>query len=166
MLLYSPSQSQDDFETFSNNFEMKLETLARKGSFLATFFDDFDDKTSFEGSTIETITSQFGLHMLINEPIHLLQNSSSCIELIFTSQANIVVESGVHSSTGPSCRHQIVFTKFDLKIYYSPPYLRDVWHYKEANTVLIKQAVNYFNWEKASSVTNINEKFLFSTRRS
>ena len=66
MLLYSPSQSQDDFETFSNNFEMKLETLARKGSFLATFFDDFDDKTSFEGSTIETITSQFGLHMLIN----------------------------------------------------------------------------------------------------
>ena len=75
---------------------MKFETLARKGSFLATIFDDFDDKTSFEGSTIETLTSQFGLHMLINEPIHLLQNSSSCIELIFTSQANIVVESGVH----------------------------------------------------------------------
>ena len=104
--------------------------------------------------------------MLINEPIHLLQNSSSCIELIFTLQANIVVESSVHSSTGPSCRHQIVFIKFDLKIYYSPPYLRDVWHYKEENTVLIKQAVNYYNWEKASSITNINEKFLFSTRRS
>ena len=42
-----------------------------------TIIDDFNakscnwhtyDKTSFEGSTTESITSQFGLHQLINEP--------------------------------------------------------------------------------------------------
>ena len=33
-------------------------------------------KTNFEGKTIESITSQFGLYQLINEPIHLLENSS------------------------------------------------------------------------------------------
>ena len=33
-LYRSPSQSQGDFETFSDNFEMTLETLAHKGSFL------------------------------------------------------------------------------------------------------------------------------------
>ena len=133
-LYRSPSQSQDDFET-SDNFEMMLETLAQKGSFLRTIFGDFNakscnwynhDKTNFEGSTTVSITSQFGLHQLINEPTHLLQNSSSCIDLIFTSQPNIAVESGVHLSLRPNCHHQIIFAKFNLKIYYPPPYLREV----------------------------------------
>ena len=62
----SPSQSQDDFET-SHNFEITLETLAQNGSFLTTIIGDFNakscnwyyhDKTSFEGSTIESISSQ------------------------------------------------------------------------------------------------------------
>ena len=114
------------------------------------------DKTSFDGSTTESITSQFGLHQLINEPTHLLQNSSSCIDLIFTSQPNIVVKSGVHPSLRPNC--QIIFAEFNLKIYYPHPYLREVWHYKEANTDLIKQAIRNFNKEKAFSNTNINKK--------
>ena len=80
------------------------------------------------------------------------------IDLIFTSQPNIVVESGVHPSLHPNCHHQIIFAKFNLKIYYPPPYLREVWHYKEANADLIKRAISNFNWEKAFSNTNINEK--------
>ena len=141
-----PSQSQDDFETFSNNFEMTLETLAQKGSFLTTIIGDFNakscnwyshDKTNFEGSTIESITSQTGLHQLINEPTHLLRISSSCIHLIFTSQQNILVKSGVHPSLHPYCHHQTKFAKFNLKIYYLPPCLREVWHYEEANADLI-----------------------------
>ena len=93
-----------------------------------------------------------------NEPSHLLQNSSSCNDLIFTSQPNIVVESCVNPSLHPNCHHQIIFAKFNLKIYYPPPYLRDVWHYKEANADLIKRAVSNFNLEKAFPNTNINDK--------
>ena len=105
---------------------MTLKTLAPKFCFLTTIVGDFNakfcnwyshDKTSFEGSSIESITSQFALNQLINEPIHLLQNSSSCIDLIFTSQPNIVIASGVHPSFHPNCYHQIVFAKFNLKIY-------------------------------------------------
>ena len=163
-LYRSPSQSQDDFETFSDNFEMTLEPLAQKGSFLTTIIGDFNakscncyshDKTNFEGSTIESITSQFGLHHLINEPTHLLQNSSSCIDLIFTSQPNIVIESGVRPSLHPNCHHQIIFAKFNLKINSPPPYLRD---FQEANAGFIKRAISYFNWEKAFCDTNNNEK--------
>ena len=166
-LCRSLSQSQDDFETFSDNFEMTLETLAQKRSFLTRIIGDYNakscnwysyGKTSFDSSTIESITSQFGLHQLINDSAHLLENSSSCIELIFTLQPNIVVKSGVHPSLHPNCHHQIVFAKFSLTIYYPPPYLREVWHYREANADLIKQVINNFNWEKAFSNTNINEK--------
>ena len=116
------------------------------------------DKTSFEGKTIESITSQFGLYQLINEPTHLLENSSSCIDLIFTSQPNLVVESGVHPSLHPNCHHQIVFAKFNLMISYPPPYSRDVWHYREANTDLNRRAISNFNWEKAFYNTNVTKK--------
>ena len=84
------------------------------------------DKTSFEGKTIESINSQFGLYQLVNEATHLLEaylleNSSSCIDLIFTSQPNLIVESGVHPSLHPNCHQQIVFAKFNLMISYPPP---------------------------------------------
>ena len=52
----------------------------------------------------------------------------------------------------------LMFAKFNLKICYPPPYLREVWHYKEANADLIKRAISNFDWEKAFSNTNINEK--------
>ena len=62
------------------------------GNFNAKSSDWYNkDKTSFEGSTIENVTSQLGLHQIINEPTHILPNSSSCIDLIFTSQSNMVM---------------------------------------------------------------------------
>ena len=70
----------------------------------------------------------------------------------------MVVESGVHPSLHPNCHHQIVFAKFNLMISYPPPYSREVWHYREANTDLIRRAISNFNWEKAFYNTNVNKK--------
>ena len=75
--------------------------------------------------TIENITSQLRSNQLIIEPTHILQNSSSCIDLIFTSQPNLVIGSGVLSSLHASSHHQFVFAKFNLKIYYPPLHSRE-----------------------------------------
>ena len=72
---------------------------------------------------------QFGVQHLINEPKHLAADFSSCIDLIFTSQQNLVIEYGVHSSLHPNCHHQITFMKFNLKIHYAPLYEREIWYY-------------------------------------
>ena len=114
VLYRSPSQSQEEFEIFSDNFEMILDIQAQKNPFLMTTIGDFNaksknwysqDKSSFEGRTIESIISQFGLYQLINEPTHLLENSSLGIDLIFTSRLNLVVESSVHPSLHPNSHH-------------------------------------------------------------
>ena len=57
---------------------MTLGILAQKNSFSESKSTNWynKDKKSFEDNTIENITSQLGLHQLINEPIHMLQNSS------------------------------------------------------------------------------------------
>ena len=86
------------------------------------------------------------------------QNSSSCIVLVFTSQSNMVIESGIHSSLHSICHHQIVLAKFNLKICYQPPYSRKVWYYKEGKTDLIRRGLNDFNWDRAFSNKNVNEE--------
>ena len=103
------------------------------------------DKTSHEGNKIENVTAQFGLQQIIKELTHISNTSSSCIDLIFTSQQNLITDSGVHSSLHSNCHHQIVFAKSNLHIVYLPPYLREIWHYKEANTRLTRRAIKEFN---------------------
>ena len=122
-----------------------------------------EDSTNFEGITIENVTSQFGLSQIIKEATHLLESSSSCIDLIFTTQPNLVVESGVHSSLHPNCHHQIVFAKFNLQIYYPPPYPREIWHYKQANTELIDGQLLILIGIKPFSILMLTRKFLSST---
>ena len=79
------------------------------------------------------------------------------------------MESGVHSSQHLNYQYQIIYTRFNLKIYYppahpfhSPPplpnYEHEIWHYKKANIDLIQQAIREFNWKRAFHGMNINEK--------
>lgn len=41
-----------------------------------------------EGSRIESIKAAFSLHQLIKEVTHILNETSSCIDLSFTAPAN------------------------------------------------------------------------------
>ena len=66
--------------------------------------------------------STHGFHQLISEPTHILQNSLSCIDLMFTDQPSLVVGSGVHPTLNKNCHHQIIHCKLNLKIEYLPPY--------------------------------------------
>ena len=45
--------------------------------------------------------------------MHILENSRSCIDLIFTSQLN----SGVYGSLHPNCYHQLIFCLFILNVF-------------------------------------------------
>ena len=76
------------------------------------------DITSFESNRNENITSQFGLSQIINEPTHILDTSSSCFDLFFTSRRNLVIESGVNPSLHPNCHLQIIYAEFNLQICY------------------------------------------------
>ena len=126
-LYRSLNQSYDDFVSFLDNFELTLDTLAQKNPFLMVALVDFNvkssnwynkDITSNEGRKIETVTSQNGLHQEINETTHILNVSFSCIDLIFNSQPNLLIENGAHPSLHPNCHHEIIFAKFNLDIHH------------------------------------------------
>ena len=90
-------------------------------------------------------------------PTHIIGKRSSCIDLIFASQPNLVVESGVQSSLDQNCHHQIVFARFILKVVVPPPYELEVWHFKKANVDDIRKAINGFQWEKSFQNMKVND---------
>ena len=78
---------------------MNLDDSFNSNLFLTTAVNDFNaksnkwsenDRSTIEGSKIDFLTSQFGLSQIIKEPRHILENSSPCIDLIFTTQPNMV----------------------------------------------------------------------------
>ena len=172
-LYQSLSETSNGFQKCTDNFELTLDTLAESSSDLILVLGKFNiksknwyinDKTTAEGEKIVFVTTQYGLQQITNEPTHVLENSSSCIDFIFTSHLNLIVDSGVHPSLHPNCHHQIVYAKFDLKIHFPPPYEREIWYYGQGNTELIRRAVHKFNWQRAFSKLNKNETIYFSNK--
>ena len=74
------------------------------------------------------------------------------------SPPNMVMDSGVHSSLHSHCHHQILIAKFDLKVFYPPPYERTTWHFSQANSDCIKRAVDQFDWASALIDVDVNEQ--------
>ena len=96
-LYRSPSQKQGNFQELKSNLEMNRNALSTNNPFLIVVIGDFNAKssnwylnckTSFEDSQIEFLA----LSQVTNEPTHILGNSNSCIDLIFTSQPNMIIE--------------------------------------------------------------------------
>ena len=75
-----------------------------------------DDIENNEGKHFESLTSDLGLRQLISEPTHFMGESRSCIDLIFTYQPNLVVESGAHPSLHEQCHHQLVYGKLSVSV--------------------------------------------------
>ena len=62
-----------------------------------------NDLTTNEGSQADALISS--LSKLICEPIHILPNSSTCVDLIFINQSNymLTLDSGFHFFLHPNC---------------------------------------------------------------
>ena len=135
-LYRSPSQTQDKFDIFLINFEKLISDIITKNPLFVLITGDFDvrlsnwwknDLSTSEGIQVDSLTTSYCLSQIISDPTQLLPNSSSCIDLIFTNQPNLVTENGVYPSLHPKCHHQIVFAKLNLNVEYPPLYERLIW---------------------------------------
>ena len=156
-----------EFNTYLDNLEFNLETVSFSNPFFTILIGDFNakctssyskDNSTTRGSKLSLLTSQLGLNQIINEPTHITKNSSTCIDLLFTSQTNLVIESGVHSFLYPNCHHQIILRNLILRIFYPPPYERNVWHYKQTNIELIRRAIDNFGRNRAFDNVSLNRQ--------
>ena len=116
------------------------------------------DTLTSEALRIDYLTTSYGFQQLISEPTHILKNSSSSIDLIFTDQPNLITASATHPSSHPNCHQNITFCKINLKITYPPPYKRLVWDFKRANISSIRKAIKMIDWQFMFLNKNTNEQ--------
>ena len=83
----------------------------------------------------------------MTESTHILENTSSYTDLIFTNQINIVLNFGVHSSLHPKCHHQIIYSK-----------LCEIWNYNKAETDLINRSIENADWSSLFLGKNVHEQ--------
>ena len=145
--------------------------MADKNPYMMAVLRDFNAKlnswyangnTNIEGTKIDILTASFGFNQIINKPTHILNNSSSCINLIVTSQPMITTKSSnrIILSLQANCHHQIINVKFNLNVNYPPPYKREVWHYKLASPNCIQHAIANFGWKNTFHNADVNKQVM------
>ena len=166
-LYRSPSQSREEFEKFLSNFEVLIKAISNQKDAISMIMGDLNARSSNwrkydisnnEGVQIDSVTSTHGLEQLISEPTHILSDSSSCIDLIFTNQPNLVVDSGTHPSLHPNCHHQIIHCKINLQVEYPPHYQRHVWNYAKANKDAILSALQNVDWHRFFAKKTVHQQ--------
>ena len=155
VIYQSPSQSTVESDEFLSNFENLLNFVKGITPSFTIISGNFntgptswwlDDITSPEGTDIDSLTTMHGLHQLISDPTHLLPNSLSYTDLIFTDQPNLTVDCGAHPSLHPNCHQQIIYCKFNLMTEYPPPYELLVWDFNYADKNAMAKALDQVDW--------------------
>ena len=142
------------FNIFLINFEQLIDYITAKTLLLVLIIGGFNfrltnwwrnDLSTSEGTQVDLLTTSNGLSQIISDSNHILPNSNSCIDLIFTNQPNLETESEVYSSLHPKCYHQIKFAKLSLKVEYPPLIERLIWDYKNAVIPSTHPAISSFD---------------------
>ena len=89
----------EELETLVKNLQLILELIFTKSLYLTVVITEFNvksqncyrgNKTTASGNKIEIMASHYGLTQIINEPTNILEDDSSCVDLILTFRPNMV----------------------------------------------------------------------------
>ena len=145
----SPRQNCDQFSDFCKDFSTLLNNINDHRPSCCVIVCDFNakcskwyplDKHNAAGETLQTYTTTAGYSQLINKPTHCVNDSSSCINLIFTSYTNLVTDFGVDPTLCKTYHHNLIFEKINFNIPLPPPFYRDIWDYERVNAEMIQKS--------------------------
>ena len=74
------------------------------------------NKTKTVESQLESLTSFYKYQHLISLPLQIFHQYYSCIDMNFSGQLNLVVDSRVHPRFQPNCHHQLIHCKLHFNI--------------------------------------------------
>ena len=115
------------------------------------------DKSNRAGRERDNITASAGYSQLINKPTHFVNKTSPCIGLIFSSDLNITLNCVIEKTIHEQCHHDIIYRTLNFSVPLPPPYYREIWNHKHANTENIQKAISIFDWHKSFKNKNTNE---------
>ena len=82
---------------------------------------------------------------MIGQSTHIMNDKSSCINFLFTTNNQFFCDAGVEQTIYNKCYHNIIYGSLNLNIPLPPLYYREVWDYKNTDPVCISHAVSSMN---------------------
>ena len=134
-LYRSPSQNRENLsqnQSICGSLDILMNNVNSFNPAISIITADFNGKCSkwysFDtsdniGKELDTTTLTAGYTQIIGKPTHFTKHSSSCTDLIFTSNPSILVDSGIKKSLCSSCHHNIIYGKIDFEVPLPPPHL-------------------------------------------
>ena len=95
---------------------------------------------------------------MIDNPTHYINKSSSCTDLIFSSNVNLTNNCEVEQSLCETCHHNIFYGTLNFNIPLPPPYFKEIWDYENANFKCIQKSIYNFDWTIAFQNRYCNKK--------
>ena len=86
-----------------------------------------NDITNTPCQDIDSLTYSVGYAQAIDKPTHAVNNSTSCTDLIYCTNKNIISNHGVDVTIFKKSRHNIVYGKTNFRVPLPPVYIRQVW---------------------------------------
>ena len=129
----SPSQTSKEFEGFCKDLNLFLSNINDLNPAYSVITVDFNarspqwcalNKENNEGSAISFLTSWTGYSQSIDQPTHITKESSSYVDLIFTSNPSFISASGAELSLYEKCHHNLIYGKIIFNVPLPPPYIR------------------------------------------
>ena len=163
-LYRSPNQNHEELENFSPNLDLVLSNINDNHptcSILIGYFNAKSskwcnsDKSNRAGIELDNITTSAGYSQLINEPTHIINKTSSYIDLIFSSDLNVTRNCGIEKTIYEKCHNDIIYGTLNFNVPLPPPYYKDIWDYKHANTEKIQKDILLFDWQKVFKNKNV-----------
>ena len=153
-----PNQTPEEFQFFSNALGNLYNNIKVLNPYISIFVGDYNahssswwagDRDDDCGNTLCELFNENNLHQLVNQPTHIIRDSSSCIDLVITDQPNLFLDCDIHPSLHAPCHHQINFCKVNISNPPPKPYKRRLWHYGRADEAAIHRCINQFDWDGA-----------------
>ena len=114
----SPNQYPKQFQSFYDYLDILMNNINSFNPAILIITENFNKKCSkwyfFDasdniGKESDTIGSIAGYGQIIDKSIHFTNSSSSCIDLNFTSNPSIIVDSGIEKTLSSSSHHDIMY---------------------------------------------------------
>ena len=86
-----------------------------------------NDITNSTGQEIDSLTLSAGYKQMIDRPIHVINNSMSCINLSIWTNQSVISNYGVYVSIFDKCHHNIIIGEINIRVPLPPVYVREVW---------------------------------------
>ena len=144
----SRSQSHDELKNFFSELNLLLTNINNNQPAYSVLIGDFNakcskwcnsDKNNIAGLEVDDITTTAGFSQLINKPTHVIDGTFSCIDLIFSSNVSFTRNYRIKPYIYEKYHHNITYGTLESNVTLPPPYYREIWHYKNADTESIQK---------------------------